>query len=275
MFRFSFTGFSALALLLSSVPSSQGFSTSRLLSSSSLKNNCCRREYHQKSLRKPQRRCFDEGVILLRVATDPTTVTTSTGEDGERSYDFISVEEAEEALQQERTRYEGERSELEWLLEIQHQQLKDLNKNGGKIRGDRGRNRGDQRGSDDDIISSTRMVIHGTNAHDDVSTIDNGKKNRKKDTKGSNRDNNDGTLLRMEQLEALLQDAMVDNEELTIRLRDHHHQYNAERAEYEDELREERGRLNCVRDERECNIFGVRWSSHLGVFSTTVYFSNL
>jgi len=240
-----------LAFLSSSILSLQGFSTSRLLSSSSLKKNCCRRGYQQKSLTTPQQRCFDEGIVLLRVATDTTTVTTTADEDSERSYDFISVEEAQDALRRERSRYEGERSELQHLLDIQHQQLKDLTegrrddkvKNGGKNRGDSDRNRGDNE------ISTTRMVIHGTHAHVDVSAIDNHKNNRKKGSVRHNMNDNGDTFLRMERLEAILQDAMVDNEELTIRLRDQHHQYNLERTEYEDELREERDRLNCVRDE--------------------------
>jgi len=244
----------ALSVLSSSIPSSQGFSTSRQLSSSNLMNSLSSQRNQKRAPRESQRRIFDGSVFVLHVATDPSTITSHVDEDGGHSYDFISVEEAEEALQQERDRYEGERSELQWRLETQRQQLQDLaDRQGEKEKtGDRNLRCSHGRGGDD-VISSSRIVILGAHdAHTDATTMNIGKKNRKKGTRGSSRSNangNDRTYLRMERLENLLQDAIVENEKLTRRLRKQHHQYNVESSVYADELREERGRLNCVRDE--------------------------
>jgi len=243
----------ALSVLSSSIPSSQGFSTSRLLSSSNLKKSLSCQRNQKRLPRESQRRFFHGSIVVLRVAIDPTTITSHVDEDGGHSYDFISVEEAEEALQRERDRYEGERSELQWRIETQRQQLQDLADGRGEKEktGDRNRRCSHSRGGDD-VISSSRIVILGAHAHTDANTMNIGKKNRKNESIGSSRSNangNDDSYLRMEQLEDLLQDAIVENEKLTSRLRKQHHRYNVESSVYEDELREERGRLNCVRDE--------------------------
>jgi len=236
----------AIGVLSSNLPSSQGFSTSTL--SSTLKKNDSRQIHQQRSLRDSERRCFGRGNVLLHVATDPTTITSTVDADSGRSYDFISVEEAEEGLKRERARYEGERSELQWLLDVQRQQLQELADGRGENEGTGDRNHA--------ATSSSRIVIVGAHAHVDANVMNNRRKNRKKNSRNSNNgngrdntNNDDGTYLRMEQLERRLQDAIIKNENLTRRLREQNHQYNVDRSMYEDELREERGRLNCVRDE--------------------------
>jgi len=226
-----------------------------------VKKNNFRRRYQHDSPGEPQRRWVGTDVILLRVATDPTTVTSHADEGGERSYDFISVEEAEDALRRERARYEGERSELEFLLEVQREQLKDLangrrekGRTGGKNYSGTARNGVLHGRNGDGGHSPTRIVIRGSHARANVHVdeMNSNKKSRPKSTRNSFRNNaneNDDSLLRMEELEDLLQGAIIENEKLSRRLRDQRHQYNVERTVHEDELREERGRLNCVRDE--------------------------
>lgn len=252
----------ALGVLSSFIPRSRGFSTSQLLSSNVMKYYLFRRaNRHKLSNRESQRGAFDGGGLVLHIATDPTIIASHADEDGGRSYDFVSVEEAEEALQKERARYEGERSKLEWLLEVQHQQLQDLAngrrekaKVGGKNDGNRGRN------SSGATKSSSRIVILGAHGHVDANMKSSGKKNRqkgnrtsfRKNSKRKDRDNsndNDYTYSEMQELEYFLQDAVVENEKLRRRLHEQRHQYNIERAIFEDELREGRDQLNCVRDE--------------------------
>ena len=239
----------ALGVLSSFISSSYGFSTSSLLSSATLEKSITRRRDQQALRRDPQRRCIDRGIVLLHAATDPTTVTSQTDEDDGSSYDFISVKEAEEALHQERNRYEGERSDLQWLLEVQRRQLQDL------ADGRRGKqNAGDGSGVRNAAGPSSRIVILGAHAHIDA------RKNRKKAAIGGSRNNanednrkkmnnNDGTYHRMDELENLLQDAIIENEKLTRQLREQHQEYILERSMYEEELQEESSRLNFVRDE--------------------------
>jgi len=182
----------------------------------------------------------------LRVATDPTTAATSDGGNRDRSYDFISVEEAEEALRRERLRYQQERSELQWLLENQRKQLQALankkresERNGGKTRGTSGEN------------PSKRIVVRGSHAHMDINPI-NGRNRKTPNTNGRGRsraNEKDATYDKMKRLESLLQDAIVDNEKLTSQLHAQKHRYNAERKAYENELRKERSRLHSIRDE--------------------------
>lgn len=232
-------------VVLSSVSSSSGFSTSKLISSPSLGKSICRRKDQRSSGGVPQPQKFDRRIVLVHVATDPTTATSQTDEDDGSSYDFISVKEAEERLRQERARYEGERSDLEWLLEVQRRQLQELSE------GRRGKgNVGDKMAQK----AASRIVILGAHAH--VESRNNGRKRGTRNASRNNRNgdrnnvnNNDGTYHRMEELENLLQNAIMENEKLTRQLREQHHQYNEERSMYEEELREERGRLNYVRDE--------------------------
>jgi hypothetical protein len=226
----------ALGVLSSVVPHSIGFSTSRLISSNAVKNGLLRRMYFH-------------GSLVLHVAPDQTTIIDEV--------DFISVEEAEEALQEERARYEGERSELEWLLEFQRQQLRELvDGRQEKQSVDDTSERKRERRSSHDTKCSSRIVILGTHAKMKSS----GKKRRRKinsrnfrnisnqkDRKNEN--DNDGTFFKMKQLENLLQEATVDNEALIRRLYQQRHQYNIDRSMFEDELREGHNRLNCVRDE--------------------------
>lgn len=236
------------------IPHSRAFSTSRLISSSAAKKHSSRRRFRQCLNKDYQRGYLDGGNPVLQVATDPTAITSDTNEDDNRSYDFISVEEAEEALEEERARYEGERSELEWLLEAQRQQLQDL---------EDGRREKETSGVKNKVSRAakpSRIVILGAQGHVNANVNNNGKRNRKKSNRrgfrnSTNRIDRDSSIgdddnyLKMEQLENLLQIAIVENEKLTRRLREQHHQYNIERSVYEDELLEERGRLNCVRDE--------------------------
>jgi hypothetical protein len=254
----------ALGVVSSSISSSHGFSTSRLLSLSTLEKNSSRQRYQQKSPWDSQQKCFDRGTVLLHVATDPTTTTSHADEKSSRSYDFISVEEAEEALQQERARYEGERSELEWLLEVQRKQLQDLaggrrgkDKTGDRNRGSRGQGHGR---SGNPTTPSSRIVILGSHAHVDANVMNKRRKNRRKAAGSSSRNNANGNdrsdtsgindnYAKMGELEIFLQDAIVENENLTRRLREQRHQYTAERSMFEDELQEEHGRLDFVRNE--------------------------
>ena len=251
-----------LGILASLLPHSRGFSTSRLLSSNADKNHAfCRINRYIFSSRESQLRYFDGGSLVLHVATDQTTMTSHADEDEGLSYDFISVEEAEEALREERARYEGERSELEWLLEVQRQQLRDL-ADGRREKENIGDKKYESRGrsGSNRTKSSSRIVILGAHGHGDANTKSSGKKNRKKGNRRSFRNNtsrkyyndpndNDDTYSKMKELEYLLQDAVVENEKLTRRLNEQRHQYNVERSIYEDELREGRGRLNGIRDE--------------------------
>jgi len=245
----------AIGILSSSPWTLQGFSTSRLLSSSTLKKINFRQRHQQSYPSESQQRIFGGDIVLLRVATDPTIITSNADEDNGRSYDFISVEEAEKALRRERARYEGERSELQWLLESQRQQLKDLadGRREKETSGDRSCNTRRRHHSGHGRSSaSSRIVILGAHAHVDTNAMKNGKKNNKSDTNTSSRKKTnvkDETFLRMEQLENLLQDAIVENQKLARRLREQHQQNNIERSMYENELREERDRLNCIRDE--------------------------
>lgn len=237
----------ALGVFSSSISSSNSFSTSSLISSATLEKSISRRRDEQASERDPQRRCFDRGTVLLHVAADPTTGTSQTDEDDGSTYDFISVKEAEEALRRERSRYEGERSDLQWLLEVQRRQLQDL------AEGRRGkRNGGDENRVRNSAGASSRIVILGAQARVDART--NRRKAARRGSRNSANDNdrnnnNDGTYHRMGELENLLQDAIIENEKLTRQLREQHHQYQLERSMYEEELGEERGRLNYVRDE--------------------------
>lgn len=249
MIRCTFCLFS-LALLSSSNPFSEGFSTSKLISSSRTKKGLCRTRYERNLERRPQLTCNDERTVLLQVAIDPTTATASAGGDSERPYDFISVEEAEEALQLERSRFEGERSELQWLLETQRQQLQDLmNESRENCKsGNTGQNRGIYRRSGEYAIASKRILIRGTHAHADINSM-NERRNRKKANVREKRNNADDTYIRMKRLESLLQDAIVENEKLTSQLCNQQHQYNAERNAYENELRDEQHRLHSFRDE--------------------------
>ena len=225
-------------VVLSSISSSSGFSTSKLFCSPSLGKSICRRKHQRASGGVPQPQKFDRSIVLVHVATDPTTATSQTDEDDGRSYDFISVKEAEERLRQERARYEGERSDLEWLLQVQRRQLQELSE---------GRR---EKGNADDKMAqkaASRIVILGAHAH--VESRNNGRKRGTRNGDCNNVNNNDGTYHRMEELENLMQNAIMENEKLTRQLREQHHQYNAESSMYEEELREERGRLNYVRDE--------------------------
>jgi hypothetical protein len=232
-------------LILSIFPSSEGFSTSKLISSSNLKpfrhikkKNCSNR-YHR------------EPLVILRAAADATTDTTTTTSasseitEKPRSYDFISVEEAEDSLRQERARYEGERSELKQLIEIQNQQLRrSAEGRRDKVKDNIGRNHPRA-----EKPSSARIVVQNSAA----GAFNYAQKNRKKRTgninNGSNNKVNNDLILRMEQLEARLRDALIDNDKLTRRLHEQHRQYNAERAELEDQLREEQDRLDSAREE--------------------------
>eukprot|EP00531_Pseudo-nitzschia_arenysensis_P015652 CAMPEP_0116156602 /NCGR_PEP_ID=MMETSP0329-20121206/22917_1 /TAXON_ID=697910 /ORGANISM="Pseudo-nitzschia arenysensis, Strain B593" /LENGTH=354 /DNA_ID=CAMNT_0003653691 /DNA_START=147 /DNA_END=1211 /DNA_ORIENTATION=+ len=232
-----------IVVLSSSISSSSGFSTSKLISSSAVgKSVSCRKDQrHLKRASQPQK--IDRGIVLLHVATDPTTAASQTDEDDGSSYDFISVKEAEERLRQERSRYEGERSDLEWLLDVQRRQLQELSEG--------------RRGKENAVDmtarkAASRIVILGAHAHVDA------RSNRRRGTRSAsrnnangdrNRNNNDGTYQRMGELENLLQNAIMENEKLTRQLRENHHQYSVERSMYEEELREERGQLNYVRDE--------------------------
>jgi len=239
MIRTTF-GLFSLALLSSFFPSSKGFSLSRLLLSSSNLEPC-------RNIKRKNCGCRNhrELGILLRVATDPTTATATVSEDKKktRSYDFISVEEAEIHLQRERTLYESERSELQRLLDLQSQQLRDLaegrlgkDTEGGNNRGDIGRNH----------LSRSRMVVHDSS----VGVINSVKINRNKcNNKSDSNKKNADTMLRMELLEARFRDALIDNEELTRCLHDQHREYHFERAELEVQLREEQDRLDYIRDE--------------------------
>ena len=226
----------------SSVSSSYGFCTSSLLSSATLEKSLSRQRDRQVSRGDPQRSHFDRGLVLRHVATDPTSVSSQTDEDDGSSYDFISVKEAEEALQRERERYEGERSDLQWLLEVQRRQLEDLAA---------GRPRQPNTGNENGRGPSSRIVILGAQAR-----VEN-KKNRRKSARGGTRkndgrndvNNDDGTYQRMGELENLLQDALMENEKLTNQLREQQYQFNMERSMYQEELQEERARLNYVRDE--------------------------
>ena len=231
----------ALGALSSSISFSQGFCTSSLLSSATFERGLTRA-----SQKDPERRCFDRGIVLLHVATDPTIVSSQTDEDDSTSYDFISVKEAEEALRRERERYEGERSDLQWLLEVQRRQLQDLAE--GRPRKP---NTVDENFRRSASGPSSRIVILGAQARVGA------RKTRRKATRGAsrnsetrnNRKKDDGTYHRMGELENLLQDAIMENEKLTRQLREQQHQYTIERSMYEEELQEERSRLNYVRDE--------------------------
>jgi hypothetical protein len=248
LIRSSF-GFLALAHL-SFIPSSEGFSTSRLISSSTnLK------PFRQIKKKNCSRRYLREPLVLLRVAANPTTdtdtTTTTVSASSEitekpRSYDFISVEEAEDSLRRERARYEGERSELKQLIEIQNQQLKRSTEGRrGRVKDNIGRNH-------PRAEKAARIVVHNSAAgafnYGDAKK-DRNKKRNGNIKNGSNKKVNNDIILRMEQLEARLRDALIDNDELTRRLHEQHRQYNAERAELEDQLREEQDRLDCAREE--------------------------
>lgn len=237
--------FALIALgAFSSVSSSYGFCTSNLLSSASLEKSLSRQRDRQVSQGDPQRRHFGTGIVLRHVATDPTIVSSQTDEDDGGSYDFISVKEAEEALQRERERYEGERSDLQWLLEVQRRQLEDL-------AAGRQPNAGNENRRRNASGPSSRIVILGAQAR-----VDN-RKNRRKAARNSAHknddrnsvDSNEGTYQRMGEMENKLQDALMENEKLTRQLREQQYQYNLERSMYEEELQEERARLNYVRDE--------------------------
>lgn len=261
MARFSYLSI-ALSILSSCIPHSRGFSTSRLLSSAAVNNHIFRRKNrYTLSGRESQGRYSDGRCLVRHVVTDQTEFISHSDEDGGRSYDFISVEEAEEALREERARYEGERSELEWLLEIQRLQLQSLAN--GQIEE---QNAGDKnhesraRSSSNDAKSSSRILILGGHGHRDANTKNSGKKNRNKANRRGFRnktnrkyhnDSNgsDDTYSKMHELEFLLQDAVIENEKLTRRLHEQRYQYDVERSLFEDELREGRSRLNCVRDE--------------------------
>jgi len=200
---------------------------------------------------------FHRGSLVLHVAADQTRITSHADDDGKRSYDFISVEEAEEALQEERHRYEGERSELEWLLEIQRQQLQELSDGRRQKKKVDDTNEGSKARLDGHATkSSSRILILGS----DTNVKNTSKKYRRKSSRQNFRNNrnqkdrntshkNDDTYFKMKQLENLLQNAVVDNENLKRQLDEQRHQYNIERSMFEDELREGRGRLNCIRDE--------------------------
>jgi len=235
MTRFPFL-LTALGVLSSVIPHSRGFSTSRLLSSNAVKNDLLRRIYFR-------------GSLVLRVAADQTTTTDE--------IDFISVEEAEETLREERARYEGVRSELEWLLEVQRQELLELEdgrREKEKVEDTNERNR--ERRSSHATKSSSQIVILGA----DTNVKNSGKKSRRKGNSRNFRSNNnrkdhnnanknDDTFFKMKQLENLLQEASVENKTLIRRLHQQCHQYNIERSMFEDELQEGHDRLNCVRDE--------------------------
>ena len=241
-----------LGILSLHVTYTHGFSTSRILSQNKFKKTVRRNNIWQRSFSDRKLLRFEQGIIL-HIATDPTSATSHSDKNVERSYDFISLEEAEEALRRERTRYEGERSELQWLLEVQRQQLQDLV--GGRHRKKKSSDSNHGNGqSNETKAKSSKIVILGTHSYD------NKRKSRKKSTRvfsrngtysngRKNTNNKDDTYLRMQQLENLLQDAIAENDDLTRRFREQHHQYHLERSTYEDELREERGRLSSVRDE--------------------------
>mmetsp|Transcript_28477 Transcript_28477/g.77113 ORF Transcript_28477/g.77113 Transcript_28477/m.77113 type:complete len:346 (+) Transcript_28477:199-1236(+) len=246
MIRRAFS-FVVLVLLFSSIPNSEGFSSSKVISSGRIQKVACHPGYQRNFERRPQWRCNDQGDVSLRVVIDPTTASSSVGGDDERSYDFISVEEAEEALQRERARYEGERSKLEWLLENQRKQLEDLENdrreieiNGDQTLANAGRS-----------IASRRIVIRGAHAHVDINAM-NSRKKRNKAKRENVREkinDTDETYIRMKRLESLLRDAIDENEKLTSQLLEQQHQYNAERNLYENEMREEQRILDSFRDE--------------------------
>jgi hypothetical protein len=244
LIRSSF-GFLALAHL-SIIPSSEGFSTSKLISLSNLK------PFRHIKKKNCSSRYLREQLVTLLAAADATTDTTATVSasseitEKPRSYDFISVEEAEDSLRQERARYEGERSELKQLIEIQNRQLR------RSAEGRRDKVKDNKIGQNHpraEKPSSARIVVQNSAA----GAFNYAQKNRKKRTgninNGSNNKVNNDIILRMEQLEARLRDALIDNDELTRRLHEQHRQYNAERAELEDQLREEQDRLDSAREE--------------------------
>lgn len=232
-------------LALSIIPSSEGFSTSNLKPFRQIKKKNC------------SSRCLREPLIILRAAADTTIDTTATVSasseitEKPRSYDFISVEEAEDSLRQERARYEGERSELKQLIEIQNQQLRrSAEGRRDKVKDNSiGRNHPGRNHPRAEKPSPARIVVQNSAA----GAFNYAQKNRKKRTgninNGSKKKVNNDIILRMEQLEARLRDALIDNDELTRRLYEQHRQYNAERAELEDQLREEQDRLDSAREE--------------------------
>jgi len=246
------------------VPFPHGFSTSSLVCSNAIKKDFSRLRHGWSPDNSSQQQHFNGNIIILHA--EPVTIAAAHADvDDRRSYDFISVEEAEETLQRERARYEGERSNLQWLLEVQRRQLQDLSdgrrekgtteevNRDGRVRNQRVYSR-----SKDFETLSSRIVILG--AHADTDVVSSREENRRKGTRGSSQNNvndnnqnstncSDNTYVRMEQLENLIHDAIVENKKLSRQLRKERHQYNFERSIYEDELREERARLNCVRDE--------------------------
>ena len=178
-----------------------------------------------------------------------------------RSYDFISVEEAENALRRERARYEGERSELQRLVDVQSRQIRELSERGmhttttttttttGKDKGI----------SDNDAVvdkdTSVQIIVHDSSV---TGVINNGKRIRRnsRSNKGSSSSNNNSNkeenaniMAKMKRMEIEFREVLMDNEELTRNFRDQRHQFLAERDDLEDQIKEEQIRLDCARDE--------------------------
>lgn len=194
---------------------------------------------------------FVDFSINEKPATDKRSSKSASG----RSYDFISVEEAEEKLKKQRTRHEKERSNLQRLIDVQNQQIRDLSS----------RSRKDKK--DEDISkpsksSMTRIIVPDFDG--DVINI-NGKggfrKNKKrgnargyynkeKKRKDDKRNANDDDIMaRMKYMEERFRQAVIDNKELSKRLQVQRRQYLEEREGLENQIRNEQDKLNCVRDE--------------------------
>jgi chromosome segregation ATPase len=203
------------------------------------------------------------GPVVARSQASPSVVlryannnNNNNNKNNDVEYVFISMEEAEEALRQERMQFDRERQQMRGLLEDQRRQLEELAARQGQ-RAARSKRKGPSATTivPPDVIdvtteSKSTTVVSSSSSSSSLSS------NTAPHEQAMQWADTEGGLMQQEQyqeqlrnIEHQLRHVMGENERLMKRLQDQHRNFQGEKRELQERIMEERERLTHLREE--------------------------